>query len=154
MSETLVVMEMVQGKFGAQVKDVAGNVFNFSQRYTGDKSFAPGTKLDADVFVSQKGKFTNRYINSAKVVGTDVAAVATLPATQKKSPAKPFKTKEDTTMTKQEWKDKDRSQLIGGLSHDAATLVAALIEVTDVKDVLAKYKEVLEGLLKIRDEVK
>ena len=60
-------------------------------------------------------------------------------------------------MTKAEWSAKDRSQLIGGLSHDAATIVAAAMTLqpfNSTDEVLLFYKRVLEGLLRIRDEVK
>lgn len=57
-----------------------------------------------------------------------------------------------------DWAAKDRSQLIGGLSHDAAELTVALVRVQGSLDntqaILAAYKEFLEGLIQIRNEVK
>ncbi len=67
-----------------------------------------------------------------------------------------FQKTESATMSKSEWAAKDRSQLIGGLSHDAAAIVAALVHTTSMtaKEVLGVYKETLLGLLEIRDGLK
>lgn len=158
MSETLVVAKMVEGKFGPQVLDVAGNYYSFSQKYNGDTVFQPGTKLEADVYVSEKGKYKNRYLNSVKVVGTEAVDTAKGVDLRNAPPKKSFKAKEDTSMSKAEWAAKDRSQLIGGLSHDAATLAATLYSVDGSQlgpnVALQLYKQLLDGMLKIREEIK
>lgn len=54
-----------------------------------------------------------------------------------------------------DWAAKDRSQLVGGRSHDAVALVnVALITGTLLADVLKLYKEALEAVLEISNEVK
>lgn len=53
------------------------------------------------------------------------------------------------------WAAKDRSQLVGGRSHDAAELAKVSIQTgTPMKQVLAAYAEALEGILKLAEEVK
>ncbi len=55
------------------------------------------------------------------------------------------------------WEAKNRSQLIGGRSHDAVELVKAWAQgrtSLTMVDLLEKYKLALEGILKIADEVK
>jgi hypothetical protein len=59
--ENITVAESVAGKFGPQVKSVAGDYYSFGKFYKGDTAFAPGTVLSVDLYVSPKG---NRYINS------------------------------------------------------------------------------------------
>ncbi len=161
--QKLVIAESVEGKFGPQVKDVAGNYYSFSKFYKGPTEFPVGTALDVDVYTTAKG---GKYLNSAKVVvgDSDVIELPTTKKTQttetvsKVAPkAKPdFKAKADTTMSKDEWKAKDRSQLIGGLSHDSAAITAALVNVSNLNQekALEVYKKLLEGMLAIREEVK
>lgn len=53
------------------------------------------------------------------------------------------------------WDKKDRSQLVGGRSHDSVELVkASLANATPMPKVLELYKEALIGILKISDEIK
>lgn len=53
------------------------------------------------------------------------------------------------------WDKKDRAQLVGGRSHDAASLVnTALVTGTPLAEVLMLYKEALVETLKLGDEVK
>lgn len=54
-----------------------------------------------------------------------------------------------------DWAAKDRSQLVGGRSHDAVELVkASLVNATPMPKVLELYKEALNGVLKLADEIK
>lgn len=54
-----------------------------------------------------------------------------------------------------DWAAKDRSQLVGGRSHDAASLVdTALVTGTPLQQVLDMYKLALQGVLKMAEEVK
>lgn len=63
--------------------------------------------------------------------------------------------KEAKSVAATDWAAKDRSQLVGGRSHDAAQLVQiALSSCTELSEVLRLYKEALQGILKIADEVK
>lgn len=56
---------------------------------------------------------------------------------------------------KTDWAAKDRSQLVGGRSHDAVVLVqTSLSTCTEMSVVLELYKEALQGILKVADEVK
>lgn len=150
--QTLIVAESLKGKFGPQIKDVAGSFYSFSKFYKGDTEFPVGTSLQVDVYVTGKG---GKYLNSAEVVAGQAA-----PVEDKKITTKPLvlpKTpKASETMTKADWGMKDRSMLVGGLSHDAAVLAAVLVNVNslDSKGALAVYKELLEGMLLIREQVK
>ena len=54
-----------------------------------------------------------------------------------------------------DWGAKDRSQLVGGRSHDAAQLVlAALTASVPISQALEMYKEALDGILKIAEGTK
>lgn len=122
----------------------------------------PGGTYDMDVYIADSGA---KYVNSVK--SDAVAALKPLTPKPEKTVSKvitvdlaPTATAQqvaNATMSKAEWSAKDRSQLIGGLSHDAAALVASALAVgvdVDVEKVLSAYKSVLVGLIKIRDEVK
>lgn len=144
-------------KFG--FKSDKNEYINWGPRFTDKVNLVPGVEAEFLLYVSDSGK---KYVNELK--GISKTEVVT-PKSEPKLPAKavepkakpPFKAKEDTAMTKSEWQAKDRSQLIGGLSHDAATMAASILNVQpaeNVEDALKVYKELLEGMLKIRDEVK
>lgn len=53
------------------------------------------------------------------------------------------------------WEKKDRSMLIGGLAHDAATIVNALILAHGLKaeQAIAEFEKVLTGVLAIREKL-
>lgn len=54
-----------------------------------------------------------------------------------------------------DWNAKDRSQLVGGRSHDAVSLVnTALVTGTPLAAVVKLYREALEAVLAISAEVK
>ena len=152
--EKLVVTESLAGKFGPQIKDVAGNFFSFSKFYKGPTVFEPGTVLSVDVYTTGKG---GKYLNKADVLSE---TAPTTPKAVKKAPSKSVEAvktpKASEAMTKADWGAKDRSQLIGGLSHDAAALAAVMANVNslDAKGSLVVYKELLEGMLLIREQVK
>ncbi len=100
-----------------------------------------GLSYEFDLFVADSGK---KYVNGVKLLDSTMSKPA-------------VKKTEDTVMTKQEWKDKDRSQLIGGLSHDAAALVSSFINVKGIQEVdeaVEMFRGVLKGLLEVRDELK
>lgn len=153
--EKLVIVESLEGKFGPQLKSVDGSFYSFSKFYTGQKAFPAGTVLDVDVYTTSKG---GRYLNKAIIVPQE--AVKEAPKAEKKAVSKPVEAtkpaKTSEVMTKADWGAKDRSQLIGGLSHDAAALAAVMANVNslDAKGALAVYRELLEGMLLIREQVK
>ncbi len=154
-------------KFGFKV---GAEYVNFSKHLPeGDKTnVVPGAEFEAELFVADSGK---RYLN--KIIGGSTKPYSSLvsgaeqhphvdevklAAEKAKKPFMPkFQKKEEVAsdkMSKSEWQAKDRSQLIGGLSHDAAAITASLVACTAVDDPLKLYKSLLEGMLKIRDEVK
>lgn len=151
MQQTIVIAESLDGRYGPQLKDVAGKFYSFGKSYKGDVAFSAGTKLSVDLYTSPKG---NAYINSLETVKVE-EKVSDLP--KKNQSTKP-EVKNDNSMSKAEWQAKDRSQMIGGLSHDAATLVAAAIHVwghfSNTQEIVEAHKQVLEGLLKNREELK
>ncbi len=156
--EKLVVTESLAGKFGPQIKDVAGSFYSFSKFYKGPTVFVPGTVLEVDVYTTGKG---GKYLNKATILTELPSQAEKEPAKEpKKAPSKPVEApkavKTSEAMTKAEWSAKDRSQLIGGLSHDSAAIASVLVNVNslDAKGALAVYKELLEGMLLIREQVK
>ena len=164
MASTTVVHVNVEAltKFGYKAN---GKFVNYSKQLSeSDKArVVPGASFEAEYYVSDGGK---EYLN--KIIGTGVPkpqpAVASKPVTDVNPPEdqkqpttfKPsFKKAEapSNTMSKDEWKAKDRSQLIGGLSHDSAEIVAAMIHVQslDVETALNVYADILKGMMKIRE---
>lgn len=156
-------------KFGFKV----GNEFiNYSKQLPeADKTnVVPGATFEGDFYVADSGKrYLNKILSSVpSAKGAAVSSQTTLAAPAfvdteqaKKYAPKPFVAKfakkdgaESTTMSKSEWQAKDRSQLIGGLSHDAAAITAALVNVTQVLKPLDLYKELLTGMIAIREELK
>ncbi len=164
MAETKVMdVEVVKlTKFGFQ--DETGGYVGYSN-YLKDSDKAkvvPGRKFSVEVYVADSGsKKINKILKQLDVSLpknlTDVTVKDIERSVIKQAVLKEAYGKSET-MSKAEWSAKDRSQLIGGLSHDAATLTAALSPVfgpdTAVPFVLNIYKQFLEGMLKIRDEVK
>lgn len=135
----------------------------------------PGVSFEGEVWTSDKGAmYLNKivalapaqpkvFINGTKVTDTNPVVYAEQAKKAVNSDrAKHFmpsfakKVASDNTMSKAEWSAKDRSQLIGGLSHDAAAITAVMVNVDGLnKDsALALYKELLVGMLAIREEVK
>lgn len=113
----------------------------------------PGGTFEMELYVADSGK---KYVNSVATSAT-ASAAAPKPAVKvevKAAPTAAPKATSSESMSKAEWSAKDRSQLIGGLSHDSAAITAALIAVSSVPEPLALYKELLLGMLKIRDEVR
>ena len=122
-------------------------------------SVVEGAVLDLEVWTSDKGaQYVNRIVGTHKPITIEVKPEQVIKAQEIRSKAVvnsfvPVKT--DTTMTKAEWSAKDRAQMIGGRSHDAAQLTLAAVTVgISAEDVLKLYKAVLEGVLKLAEEVK
>ncbi len=58
-------------------------------------------------------------------------------------------------MSKADWNAKDRSMMVGGLSHDAAVLVAASATANvSIQEILSSYEVALKRLVEIRENVK
>ena len=161
MSKETVVIESL-GKWGPKIN---GEYYSFSKKIQeSDKGkLVPGGTFDLDIWTAESGK---KYINS--VVGTvstgtpkvvvamrkEIDALSKANAESFKKSVTP-KAASSETMTKAEWSAKDRSQLIGGLSHDAATLVAASVTANvPLEDVLAQFGTALKALLEVRESVK
>ncbi len=155
------VMEKIKvdelSKFGFKV----GNEYlNYSKKLSeADKTrVVPGAEFDAELYVADSGK---RYLNKI-LTGVTAAIVKAVSAPKTDAErAKVFTPKfqkkesvaDSEKMSKADWSAKDRSQLIGGLSHDAAAIVANM-GLGTVEEALVEYKAALEGMLKIRDEIK
>ncbi len=126
---------------------------SFSKKFTDQAQIVPGASFEGEVYTSEGG---TRYLN--KIVKTnglpheekkarEHAPAVTAPPAPKKAPA-------SEVMSKADWSAKDRSQLIGGLSHDAAVLVAAMMQTGTVEDPVATFSTTLKGLLEVRDGMK
>ncbi len=162
MAETKVMEVLVEGlsKFGFKAN---GEFINWSKKFdeASKAQVVPGRKFSVDMYVADSGKmYANKILRQLETLPPGSGPVPPLvaPVFAKTPTAKPLaKAPVSETMSKAEWSAKDRSQLIGGLSHDAATLAAVLVPMLpdqNADSALDIYKELLEGMLKIRDEVK
>lgn len=182
MSQTTIVKCKVEelSKYGFKAN---GKYVNYSKQITEeDKAkVVPGAEFEAEYYVADSGK---EYLNKVlSVKYTDGSMVSTRPLaiapvvlrqeatavgpaitvtkvdTERAKKFTPKFTKAaavDNTMSKAEWSAKDRSQLIGGLSHDAAAITAAMIatSVMGQAEAVLAYKQILVQMLSIREEVK
>jgi hypothetical protein len=147
-------------KFG--YADAKGFVSYSKNMSDSDKALVvPGAEFEAEIYTAESGaRYLNKIVARAPHVTAPKAKVVEVKASAVVTEGPKAKTGTSESMTKAEWSAKDRSQLIGGLSHDAAELVAAIFPILPmhpaeaVDSVLSIYKEVLVGLLKIRDEVR
>jgi len=156
MSKETVVIESL-GKWGPKIN---GEYYSFSKKIQeSDKGkLVPGGTFDLDIWTAESGKkYINAVVSSAVAVAEKPVAKATSPEVKAfvaKVKAQASEAKSET-MTKAEWSAKDRSQLIGGLSHDAATLVAASVTANvPLEQVLEQFGTALTALLKVRETVK
>jgi len=149
----------VVGKFGVKVGDVW---YGLGKELSLDM-FSKGQSYDVGVATAQSGKKYIREVMGAKAPTAVLGAVvAAAPVQAAKAPYKPFNkfaggAKKDSgaAMSKEEWQAKDRSQLIGGLSHDAVVLVQAHVQsMKPISELLGLYREALEGTLAIRSDLK
>jgi len=151
-------------KYGFQIQG-SDDFINYSKQLKeSDKTkIVPGAEFDVEFYVADSGK---RYLN--KIVLTSANQTeAVFTASQNNEPKKVFtpkfnkpETAVSSTMSKDEWKAKDRSQLIGGLSHDAATITAAAVQsglwpsLDSHATVVRMYKDLLEEMIRIREVLK
>lgn len=168
MANTVIVKVKIQelSKYGFKAN---GKYVGLSKNLSeADKTrLVPGAEFEAEYYVADSGK---EYLN--KILASVSSAPSAPKAQEAESPkavdtdrtkrfAPKFQKKENVPdsekMSKADWSAKDRSQLIGGLSHDAAAIAAAIYPsqmLQTTQDALNVYKELLEGMLKIREEVK
>lgn len=161
MASTTIVKVKVQEltKYGFKAND---KFVNYSKQFKDQAMVVPGAAFEAEYYISDGGKEYLNKILSNSVVSSFAPAINSEPKAdtqraKKFTPKfnKPVSAASDSEkMSKADWSAKDRSQLIGGLSHDAAAITAALVACTSVEDPLKLYKSLLEGMLKIREEVK
>ena len=147
-------------KYGFQ--DGKGEYVGYSKKFdeAAKAQIVPGRKFSVEMYIADSGK---QYINKVlrQLDGPTLNDLKQAVVKVKEKELNPtiavFPSTKTETMSKAEWSAKDRSQLIGGLSHDAATLAAVLVPMLpdqNADSALDIYKELLEGMLKIRDEVR
>lgn len=172
MANTVIVKVKVQelSKYGFKANDrYVGLSKNLSEA---DKTrLVPGAEFEAEYYVADSGKeYLNKILASVSSAPQSPGDSANAPKTAypkvDTERAKKFTPKyekkaavsDSEKMSKADWSAKDRSQLIGGLSHDAAAITAALVtvigDIYEPKNALTAYKELLVGMLAIREEVK
>jgi hypothetical protein len=166
MSTTQIVKCKVEemSKFGYKAN---GRYVNYSKQLseTDKARVVPGAEFEAEYFVADSGKeYLNKVlkVNQQEAIKPFVATDVTPPVDRER--AKRFtpkfikKENVDKAMTRADWDQKDRNMMIGGRSHDAAVITASLIAVNsglcDEENALVTYRAILEGMLKIAEEVK
>jgi len=137
------------GQWGVKVAENPDLWLNYAKGSGLNKdSFKPGAEYSVEIV--ENGKYRN--IKSVEGV-TTVAPVASKPAFKKAFAKKEVSA--STAMTKEEWAAKDRSQMIGGLSHDAVQLVLAHVNSgKSVEELVSVYEEALTSIISLRDRVK
>ncbi len=137
----------------------------FSKQFKDQAKVLPGAELEVELYVADSGsKYLNKILGS--VAHSPVKASVDTERAQKvvdavlakpKSFVPKFQKKEgaSATMSKEEWQAKDRSQLIGGLCHDAAQLTLAALTVgVKPEEVIKTFNVILDELMALRAEVK
>jgi hypothetical protein len=154
LTQEAITVEQV-GKFGVRT----GEVWYGVNEPIKPESFTVGTTYTVAISTSSTGK---KYIkevlagnNSGQQIQNPVnVAPQTVKPAFKKS-FTPYAKKADNGLSKEEWAQKDRNQMIGGRSHDAAELVKASVNSgRPMNEILALYQEALEGIIRIADTVK
>ena len=114
--------------------------------------FVPGAEVPVILRVADSGtKYVMAVLNPAKHVAHETPA---LPVATSTVGAK-IVTKASETMSKADWNAKDRSMMLGGISHDAAQLAAASVTANvSIHDVVQAYCVAMTQLIKFREEVK
>lgn len=166
MSANVIVKVQVEKLTKYGYADSEGYV-SYSKNLTDhDKALVvPGASFEAELYTAPSG---SRYLNkivarSAHVAAPKAVESQAAAATVDVERAKKFTPKftkvtaVDNSMSKADWANKDRNMMIGGRSHDAAVIVASMLAVSNfptTEDVLKAYKQVLQGMLTIADEIK
>lgn len=167
MAQTSVVKVKVQelSKYGYKAD---GRYVGYSKQLKdSDKArVVPGAEFEAEYYVADSGKeYLNKIIATVSssfgaatpVVDTDQTKESDASRTKRFTPK--FEKKASSTsegMSKADWAQKDRNMMIGGRSHDAAVIVAAMVNVQslDVKQALDTYESLLKGMLEVAEVVK
>jgi hypothetical protein len=147
-----------------------GKFVNYSKNLSeGDKAHVvPGAEFEAEFYIADSGKeYLNKILivkdvsgnpNEQKAVTSETQKGPTVDVDRAKRFTPKFTKKADDTekMSKADWNQKDRNMMIGGRSHDAAVIVAAMVntEAMDKEQALARYRFILEGMLSIAEEIK
>lgn len=145
--ETIVVE--AAGKYGPKVNGVFYSLSTKSNLRP--EQFQPGKTFDVLIYTTPaSGK---KYINQIIGEGTPVVTSAPLPSCS--TVTIPNLTADVVTKTTDKetyWKEKNDSQKLGGLFHDAAELTASLVMANGLKtpEALKAFEEVLSGIIAIR----
>lgn len=158
MAKTSVEQIKVKGlsKYGFQLE--SGEYIGWSKSLNDAEKgrVVPGMELSVEMYRADSGK---GYVNKVLASATAFAPVASVPSAPKtievKKATPVVKTSISESMTKADWANKDRSMMVGGLSHDAAVLAAAAVTSNQsIGVVLDMYKKALGVLIKVREEIK
>lgn len=142
MTETIVVTKT--NKYGVRVGD---KQYNTSKKYSGP-AFEEGKTYEADVYTSPSGA---KYLNSAKELASNQ-----IPGVSQKQETTTVNTGPTVVVSdekKEYFRNKDRSQLTGGIFHDSASIVAALVTVQGLSeaDAIQAFERVTVALINFRD---
>lgn len=156
-TETIKVKNL--SKFGVQLE--SGEYVNWEKTIKDAEkgSVVPGGEYVVEMRRAESGKgyivgVSAGVISAPKIVAPvfkDTPTIESVPSVA----AMPMPKVKAQVEVKTDWAAKDRSQLIGGLSHDAAELAAAAVAYNvPVSSLINQYKLALEALIKIREDVK
>ncbi len=116
--------------------------------------FIVGAELPVTLRVTNTG---TKYVTGLNENPTPLVAPVfnNMPLAKAEQPKVVVPKTNSETMSKADWNAKDRSMMVGGLSHDSAVLVAAAATAnTSVELLLKDYIDILKALIQIRDEIK
>lgn len=149
LKDTLIVEQV--GKFGVRVNE---EWFGVNEPLT-PSSFVPGKSYTVSY---KRGKPSPKYPNGKgyidEIIGEPTVLVETV--VTKNTDSKKINSQQNGyQQTGYQQTDKERSQLIGGLCHDAATLVGQLTITHGYTDsqVVEAFDKVLRELLRIRETI-
>ncbi len=155
--ETIVKVKSLS-KFGFFVEgEDKGLYFDRSLLEADRGRFVPGAEIPVILRVAESGtKYVTAISHGVASRYADKAGIDGHPEETKATPvATPKTAVKSEVMSKADWNAKDRSMMVGGLSHDSASLVnTALAYNVDIKTVLTMYEGALSALLTIRENVK
>ncbi len=141
-------------KFGFFVEgEDKGIYFDRSLLEADRGKFVPGAEIPVTLRVAESG--TKYVMGIGQVFPAQVSFNQGQPASNALAQiATPVKAKSET-MSKSDWASKDRSMMVGGLSHDAAVLAAASATANvSIQEILSSYEVALKRLVEIRENVK
>ncbi len=145
-------------KFGFFVEGEEKGIYFDRSLLEADRGrFVPGAEIPVILRVADSGTKYVTAIGASKSgrIITNTAPDQTLAETKATPVATPKPVVKAEVMSKADWNAKDRSMMVGGLSHDAAVLVqTAHMSNSSIEDVLFDYKRTLQELINIREEVK